>query len=993
MSWYPRLTEESRTHDVRVQLTPAQNTDFTLEYTVGGTATAGSDFTIANSGTVTVPAGATLVTIPVKFIDDTEGEFDETIVLTLLDNPKIWLSSWGPKLTMTIAGNDGPPAESMFFAKRSHVAREASGTQGVVVRLKPAPATDITVNYTVGGTATPGSDFTIANSGTLSVPAGATTATIPVNVINDSAREFDDETVVLELIESAGYHPVEGTRYGSRHTLQIADDDGRYQSDLPIVRVFGGATVVEGERLPFTVTAEPAPKTDLRVWLWITDWVGSQGNVPLGYTRPGDTGLDKHVTIPAGRNSAVYWLPTHDDEYDDGTPFHVPGRGKIRVVTQPKIPRRYRAHPHDGGTGYVFDDDQSSTNGISKVSFAAASLRVGEGTGAQDVKVRLKPAPTSDLTLAYTVEGTAVSGADYTALSGTLAVSAYATTATIPVTVIDDSAHEGDETVVLTLAAGSDYQVGRIGAHTLTIVDDDIPVASFARASQRADEGSGTHNVTVRLSLAPTADITLAYMVGGTATAGADYTALSGTLAVPKGATTATLPVALVDDSEQESSETVVLTLAAGSDYKVGSPGTHTLTIADDDTPTEPAVTIAADASPVTEGAEAVFTLTASPVPSADLPVTVTVAADGDYGISAGARTVTIPTTGSATLKLSTTGDAADEPDGSVTATVTDGDGYTVGAPASGTVAIADDDTPAASFARASQSAGEGSGTSDVTVDLSPAPLADLTLAYTVGGTATAGSDYTALSGTVTAPAGATAATIPVTLIDDNVQEGSKTVVLELAAGSDYQVGSPDTHVLTVLDDETPPTVSFEPLEGRIVSARTSWVREGSGTHHLKVTLDKAPASALAVKYTVSGSAAAGADYVALSGTVTVPAGATTATIPVTIIDDDEREHAEEIALWLVTDGPAYHVARPSSHHLIIDPSDGGPWVSFAALSHAAGEGSGTHEVGVRLGPAPSADVTFAYTVGGTATAGTDYTALSGTVTVLGGRDHGGRSR
>ena len=75
--------------------------------------------------------------------------------------------------------------------------------------------------------------------------------------------------------------------------------------------------------------------------------------------------------------------------------------------------------------------------------------------------------------------------------------------------------------------------------------------------------------------------------------------------------------------------------------------------------------------------------------------MSVTVAADGDYGVTAGPRTVTIPTSGSATLTLPTTGDDADEPHGSVTVTVKDGDGYTVGSSASDSVTVQDDDAPA----------------------------------------------------------------------------------------------------------------------------------------------------------------------------------------------------------------------------------------------------------------------------------------------------------
>ena len=118
------------------------------------------------------------------------------------------------------------------------------------------------------------------------------------------------------------------------------------------------------------------------------------------------------------------------------------------------------------------------------------------------------------------------------------------------------------------------------------IADDDSPAVAFASSASRAGEGAGTHDVTVNLSSAPDTTLAVPYTVTGTALSGTDYTALSGTLTVPAAATTATVPVALLDDTAREGDETVVLTLAAGTTHTVGARDTHTLTIADNDTPT-----------------------------------------------------------------------------------------------------------------------------------------------------------------------------------------------------------------------------------------------------------------------------------------------------------------------------------------------------------------------------------------------------------------------
>ena len=109
----------------------------------------------------------------------------------------------------------------------------------------------------------------------------------------------------------------------------------------------------------------------------------------------------------------------------------------------------------------------------------------------------------------------------------------------------------------------------------------------------------------------------------------------------------------------------------------------------------DPAITVTADAAPVTEGGDAVFTLTATPAPAADLPVSVTVATDGDWGVTAGSRTVTIPDDGQRDADAGDDGRfGADEPDGSLTVTVADGSGWTAGDPASDGVTVRDDDAP-----------------------------------------------------------------------------------------------------------------------------------------------------------------------------------------------------------------------------------------------------------------------------------------------------------
>lgn len=80
--------------------------------------------------------------------------------------------------------------------------------------------------------------------------------------------------------------------------------------------------------------------------------------------------------------------------------------------------------------------------------------------------------------------------------------------------------------------------------------------------------------------------------------------------------------------------------------------------------------------------------------------------------------------------------------------------------------------------------------------------VASLTVQYGVSGSATAGADYVALSGSVTIPAGASTATVVVTPLDDNAVEGTETVVLTLQGASTYVVGTPNSASVDVIDND-----------------------------------------------------------------------------------------------------------------------------------------------------------------------------------------------
>ncbi len=222
-------------------------------------------------------------------------------------------------------------------------------------------------------------------------------------------------------------------------------------------------------------------------------------------------------------------------------------------------------------------------------------------------------------------------------------------------------------------------------------------VATIVPNSDSVTEGQNAE-FTVTLSPAPDSAITVTVQVRSVSgsfgvTANTNHNVTVGT------GGTGTLTLGTTDDSvEEEDGSITVRVHPAPSGYAKGTPNQVNMTIRDNDgttQPTTPTATIAAGTSPITEGANAVFTVTLNPAPSSSVTVNYGITVSGNYGVSAATnQTVTVGTGGTGTLTLGTTNDTVDEANGSVTVTLATGTGYTVGTANSASVTVNDDDDP-----------------------------------------------------------------------------------------------------------------------------------------------------------------------------------------------------------------------------------------------------------------------------------------------------------
>ncbi len=628
-------------------------------------------------------------------------------------------------------------------------------------------------------------------------------------------------------------------------------------------------------------------------------------------------------------------------------------------------------------------------------TFAVSSSTTSEDADTHNVVINLSPAPTSGITITYTVlDLSTTPGDDYTiSNSGSISVVANANSVNIPVVIIDDSTPEISEAAILMLAAGSGYMLGSQTTHNLIINDNDGVTASFHVDTSSAGEDAGTHNVRVNLFPAVDSDTTLTYMVGGagTATSGDDYTALSGTVSLISQQSLANIPVTITDDSTDETDETIILTLTAGSGYMLGATSVHTLTITDNDT-AGVTITETADATTPTEGGTDEYGMVLDTQPTANVTITPTSSTPTTATVNPNNLVFTSANWDMAqtfTVTGEDNDDDAANQEVTIThiATSTDANYNLTLAPITATVI--DDDATTVTLTGATGNIIEGT-TKAITVTLGrtlaagetlPVPLTFMGTAlpgtdYTVTGAAADGVTYTGLNsatGTVTftGPSAASATLTLSATTDNNDETTGETVIIGLGtldsnSGTGLGGGATGTDSLDNFNIEDPLTI-------RITSGPTT--TEGSAAT-FTVTTNRAPAANLPIRLTVTD-AAAPSDYLTAGneGTrmATLTGGTTTTTVDIDTQADNTDEPNGTLTVT-IADGTGYTVGIPSSAMVQVSDDDA-TTVTLAGTMGNLSEAT-TRNLTVTLNRPLVAGESLAVplTLGGTATRGTDYT-------------------
>ncbi len=754
----------------------------------------------------------------------------------------------------------------------------------ISITAGPAVTEGSAAEFTLTAVPVPSADLavgvTVAQQGAFGVTTGVRTVTIPasgsavlaLSTTDDSDAEADG-SITVTVTAGTDYTPPPS----SSKTVEVFDDD----TARPLVSIVAGSTVVEGSSAKFTVSASPVPSADLAVGVT----VAQQG--AFGVT----TGV-RTVTIPASGSTELAIATTADSIREPN--------GTITVTLADGF--RYDLAPSASATVAVVDDVHAVVP--VNVSLSSTDASVSENGGWTDVKIALSRALLDGETVSVPITVTGTPGSDWTlgdpaepgvtrTGQGTATAVKFGPggrTAVMRFKAVDDDATV-DRPITFAFGTGAraPSHTGVIAGITLgagltvTITDHDQMPACTGRPTLSVADASAVRGGTLvfRLSLncrASGSVVAHYYIVRD-----GDIDGNARSVRFAPGVTLMSVSVPAAQSSE------VTLNVAwapgAANLFRVPKATGRIVKIV-------PVVSVSAGAG-VSEGADAVFTVTAAPAPASPMAVDVAVSAVGDFGAATGARTVTIPTAGPATLSVATSNDSADEADGSVTVTLVDGASYDMGTSSTATVSVADDDEPPP-VVDITASSGGTEGTSAVfTITASSAPAADLDVAVAI----TASGDFGVTTGTRTATilSGTSQATLTIATTDDSVDEPDGSVTALLAAGSGYTVGSLASRTVPVLDDDDPPVVIPE-----ISVTAAGDVTEGSGAV-FTVTASQPKPAAFDVSVTVSASGDWG--VAAGSRTVSFAADAATATLTIPTVDDSVDEADGSVTVSL--DAPA----------------------------------------------------------------------------------------
>ena len=561
----------------------------------------------------------------------------------------------------------------------------------------------------------------------------------------------------------------------------------------------------------------------------------------------------------------------------------------------------------------TYSRNETSINGSATITL----VRIGAKTG------------TSSVEFNTVAGGTATPGVDYIPQTNVLVTFFPGELQkNVIVPIIPDSSVEGDETVFMSLTNGSGALLLAPITAVLTIVDDDFGPGEIAFASTSYAVGESDGNAVINLlRINGRAGVVTVNLKASdiSATAGLDYAVFNAAVSFGDGETNKSILIPIFPDNFVEGEELFQLTLTnATGGAIISGPTTALVTILDDDvgiTVGSPVYAVGEDAGSVTisvlriNGSNGVATVQYTTANG-------TAVAGQDYSLTSGLltfnngeflKTFTVPVLD----------DSLVEGDEAFTILLSNPSGGAQLLGNTATVTILDNDS-ALGFSPVTYSVDEGATNAVLTILRTNANTGPVTVTFgTVNGTATAGSDFSAVGGQLSFTNGETAKTLLIPLLNDTQVEGDETFQVTLANPVGAQLLPSSTATVTIVDNDA----------GVQFSSSSYTVTENGVSALITVLRTTVTNSTIGVNYSAAnGTATNGQDFVAVSGTLVFATGEVSKTFNVPIIDDTIEEGAETVLLSLSSPTGQVSLLSPNSAVLTIVDNDGGSILPAGSL-------------------------------------------------------------
>lgn len=522
-------TENGGLASITVTRSEGSSGTVTVDYkTVDGTAIDGKDYT-ANKGVLTFTTGETSKNIEIEILDNDEYTGDRTINLEL-SYPTGGASLGDNTATLTITEDEKPGI--VQFSESSYSVDENEGTVTVTVMRTEGSDCPVSVNYQMeDGSAKAGEDYT-AVEGTIDFADGETEKSFSVAILDNNEYEGTGKTFNITLTNPKG---------------------GVVTGDISNTTV----TISEDERpglLQFAQSSYNVNENDGTVTISVIRTEGSDCLVSVDYCMEDDsakagqdyTAVEGTLEFAEGETEKTIIIDIIDNQKYSGT---------VKTATISLSNPEGGAVLGDGNiTAINIQDDESCGLG-----FSLAEYSISEDSGNIVVTVKREGSLDSTARLDYhTVNGSATSGEDYTAVSGTLNYTSGESEKHISIEILDDNIYEGNKGFRIELSnpkegtALTDQSTANI-----TITDDENPgILQFEVASLSINEDSGIMEIAIARTGGSDCAVTVDYVTeDGTAIDGEDYTAVNGTLNFADGEIIKTISVKILDDGIFENEE------------------------------------------------------------------------------------------------------------------------------------------------------------------------------------------------------------------------------------------------------------------------------------------------------------------------------------------------------------------------------------------------------------------------------------------------------